>query len=108
MQKTITARALITADSEILFPVLHLDEDGCLLEIGSDPESLAHESTILASALLDVHMHGGKGIDVMHADESHMGIWNNSWHSMAWLIFFQPRSLHPLTSLFARWSVWQS
>src|SRR4051812_16638867 len=58
MLKTITARALITVDSEISFPVLHLDEDGRLLEISSDPRALSHETTILGSALLDVHMHG--------------------------------------------------
>lgn len=72
MQKTLTGRILITADSEIQFPVLHLDEDGRILEIGSDPRSLAKETTVLASALLDVHMHGGKGIDVMHADWAEM------------------------------------
>jgi N-acetylglucosamine-6-phosphate deacetylase len=72
MQKTLTARVLITAESEIQFPVLHLDEDGRIVEIDSDPRSLAQETTVLASALLDVHMHGGRGIDVMHADDAGM------------------------------------
>jgi N-acetylglucosamine-6-phosphate deacetylase len=72
MLKTLTARALITANAEIPFPVIRLDEDGRLVEIDSDPRALAHESTILASALFDVHIHGGKGIDVMHADETQM------------------------------------
>ncbi|HWR15009.1 MAG TPA: N-acetylglucosamine-6-phosphate deacetylase [Terriglobales bacterium] len=72
MLKTLTARTLITADAEIQFPVIHLDDDGRLVDIGSDPLSLADETTVLASALIDVHMHGGKGIDVMHADESQM------------------------------------
>jgi N-acetylglucosamine-6-phosphate deacetylase len=70
--KTLTARTLITAEAEIPFPVLCLDEDGRLVEIGNDPRALANDTTVLASALLDVHMHGGKGIDVMHADESQM------------------------------------
>jgi N-acetylglucosamine-6-phosphate deacetylase len=72
MLKTLTARTLITTDAEIPFPVLRIDEDGRLVEIGSDPRALAQESTVLTSALFDVHMHGGKGIDVMHADESQM------------------------------------
>src|SRR3954468_17035669 len=72
MLKTLTARTLITADAEIPFPVIRLDEDGRLVEIGSDPRALAHESTVLASALFDIHIHGGRGIDVMHADESQM------------------------------------
>ena len=63
---TLTARSLITASGSIDHPVLTLDGDGCLLEIGSDP-SVASEDT-LAPAFLDIHLHGSAGQDVMSAD----------------------------------------
>jgi N-acetylglucosamine-6-phosphate deacetylase len=62
----LTARKLILATgSEIAFPVITVDPDGCITSIFSDPKALADETTTLTSGLLDIHMHGGVGVDVM-------------------------------------------
>ncbi len=65
---TITARRLITATGSVDFPVLHIAADGTLLELTSDPTSLAHESDTLTACFFDVHNHGALGHDVMHVD----------------------------------------
>lgn len=72
MHKILTARRLLTADGEIDFPVIEVNEDGRIATIGTDPKSLALESTILTGTLLDIHMHGATGVDVMNADEQQM------------------------------------
>lgn len=73
MRTTITARKLILADQEIEFPIVDVDADGRLVTIGTDPHRPADEMTVLCSGLLDIHMHGAAGVDVMTADEVQMG-----------------------------------
>ncbi|HEX8713374.1 MAG TPA: N-acetylglucosamine-6-phosphate deacetylase [Terracidiphilus sp.] len=67
MRKTLTARRLVTCESVIEFAVIELDEEGRVANISSDPAGLADASTMLASALVDLHIHGACGIDVMSA-----------------------------------------
>lgn len=64
--QTLTARRLITDIGLIEYPVLHLDDQGRISEIESDP-SIQSEDT-LAPSLFDVHTHGCAGHDVMDAD----------------------------------------
>ncbi|WP_263378496.1 N-acetylglucosamine-6-phosphate deacetylase [Granulicella paludicola] len=63
---TITARRLITTSGPLDFPIIKIDSDGTVLEIGTDPTSLASEQDTLTAAFLDVHTHGAVGHDVMH------------------------------------------
>lgn len=70
MNARLTARRLFTHNAEIEYPVIEIDEQGRLAAIGSDPSALADESTTLACALFDVHMHGANGIDIMNADKN--------------------------------------
>lgn len=72
MRKTLTARRLMLADQQIEFPVIEVDEDGRLGSITSDPHRVSGEATALCSGLLDVHMHGAAGVDVMTADDAQM------------------------------------
>ncbi len=72
MSKILTARRLLTANSQVDFPVIEVDENGRVAAIGTDPKSLAEESTTLAGTLFDIHMHGASGIDVMRADAQQM------------------------------------
>ena len=64
--QTLTARRLITDIGLIEYPLLHLDDQGRITEIESDP-SIQSEDT-LAAGLFDVHTHGCAGRDVMDAD----------------------------------------
>ena len=64
--QTLTARRLITDIGLIEYPVLHLDDQGRIAAIESDP-SIRGEDT-LAAGLFDVHTHGCAGHDVMDAD----------------------------------------
>ena len=66
MTRTLTARRLITGIGLVEYPVLHIDEDGRIAEIESDP-TLRGEDTI-SCGLFDVHTHGCAGHDVMDAD----------------------------------------
>lgn len=72
MNSRLTARRLSIQGAEIEYPVVEIDEEGRLAAIGTDPSALAGESTMLAGALFDVHMHGADGIDVMNADKNQM------------------------------------
>ena len=65
---TLTARRLITGVGQIEFPVLHLEDDGRIVEIESDA-SLRSEDTLTAG-FFDVHTHGAAGHDVMSADSN--------------------------------------
>ena len=64
--RTLTARHLITGVGMIEYPVVHLDDEGRISEIESDP-SIQSEDT-LAAGLFDVHTHGCAGHDVMDAE----------------------------------------
>lgn len=64
--RTLSARRLITGVGIIEFAVLHLDDEGRITEIESDP-SLPGEGT-LAAGLFDVHTHGCAGHDIMETD----------------------------------------
>ncbi len=66
MSNTLTARHLITGVGVIEFPVLHIDEQGHIAEIESDPS--VRSTDTLTSGLFDVHTHGCAGHDVMDAD----------------------------------------
>ncbi|HEU4982997.1 MAG TPA: N-acetylglucosamine-6-phosphate deacetylase [Acidobacteriaceae bacterium] len=72
MNIRLTAGRLFTRDAEILYPVIEIDEQGRIAAIGTDPSALAGDSTTLAGALFDVHMHGADGIDAMNADKNQM------------------------------------
>jgi N-acetylglucosamine-6-phosphate deacetylase len=72
MNTKLTARRLLTSGTQIEYPVVEIDEEGRLVAIGSDPNALAGESTTLACALFDIHIHGAAGFDVMNADEAQM------------------------------------
>jgi N-acetylglucosamine-6-phosphate deacetylase len=69
---TITARRLITDFDSVDFPVLTVGSDGTILEIGSDPKTLANAEDTLTAAFLDVHTHGAMGYDVMTASPSEL------------------------------------
>lgn len=73
MSKTLTARHLVTSTGVIAFPVITLDDAGNIREITSDPKALAHATDTLTAAFLDVHSHGGVGVDVMQATPSDLG-----------------------------------
>ena len=73
MSKTLTARHLVTSTGVIAFPVITLDNAGNIREITSDPKALAHATDTLTAAFLDVHSHGGVGVDVMQATPSDLG-----------------------------------
>ena len=64
--QTITARRLITGVGVIEYPVLHVDGNGRVSEIESDP-SVRSDDT-LSPGFFDVHTHGCAGYDVMDAD----------------------------------------
>jgi len=72
MQKTLTARTLHTGIGIIEYPVLSLSSDGTIVDISSDPKALANETTTLTATFLDVHMHGGRGHDVMTASPAEL------------------------------------
>ena len=65
MNRTITARRLITDTDIVEFPVLSFSEDGVITSVDSDPRFLAAEQTTLSAVFLDVHFHGAMGHDVM-------------------------------------------
>lgn len=67
MQQTLTGRVLLTGDGVLEFPVVHVDADGTIASIHSDPRALADETTVLAAGFFDVHTHGAVGVDVMNA-----------------------------------------
>ena len=64
--RTLTARRLITGVGLIEFPVVHLDDEGRITEIESDPSVRSEET--LSAGLFDVHTHGCAGHDVMDAE----------------------------------------
>jgi N-acetylglucosamine-6-phosphate deacetylase len=70
---TLTARRLITTAGPLDFPVLKIDSEGTILEIGTDPKALANEQDTLTAAFLDVHTHGAVGHDVMHITPPQLG-----------------------------------
>ena len=67
MLKTVTARRLICGSHEIQYPVLTLQQDGTIVDIGTDERALANDMTTLTAALFDIHIHGSWGIDFMNA-----------------------------------------
>src|SRR5215467_4731444 len=74
MKTAYTARRLFTPTEEISDPVLVV-EDGRIAQISSRPESEIPQGvsvtdlgdSILAPGFLDIHIHGGAGLDVMLA-----------------------------------------
>lgn len=72
MQKTLTARTLHTDLGTVEYPVLTLDSSGTITDISSDPKALAGETTSLTASFLDIHIHGGKGHDVMTASPAEL------------------------------------
>ena len=64
--RTLTARRLITGVGLVEFPVVHLDDEGRITEIESDPSVRSEET--LSAGLFDVHTHGCAGHDVMDAE----------------------------------------
>ncbi|HKR27490.1 MAG TPA: N-acetylglucosamine-6-phosphate deacetylase [Acidobacteriaceae bacterium] len=69
----ITAKLLLTREADIEYPVIEVAADGTITSIGTDPDRLAAENTVLTAGLLDVHLHGSAGIDVMNASVSEIG-----------------------------------
>jgi N-acetylglucosamine-6-phosphate deacetylase len=63
--KAITARCLTTESGSVEFPVITVADDGTISEIGSDPQTLAHETGTLTPAFFDIHVHGAAGHDAM-------------------------------------------
>ncbi len=74
MQQTITARRLVTDIGVVEYPVLSIFKDGTIGSIGSDPVTLAAETSTLTTGLLDIHIHGAAGVDVMNASSDSMQI----------------------------------
>ena len=63
MINSLTARQLITADAIIDYPTIDISSDGLILSIkAGTPNS---ETTTLASAFFDIHIHGAAGQDSM-------------------------------------------
>lgn len=69
----LTAKLLLTRDARIEYPVIEVAADGTISSIGSDPGALAREDTVLTAGLLDVHIHGAVGVDVMNASVAEIG-----------------------------------
>ena len=65
MPETLTARTLITAIGTVLYPVIEFDDAGLITDISSDPS--VRSEAILTPTLLDIHIHGAAGHDVMDA-----------------------------------------
>jgi len=59
----LTARRLITADTIVKYPRIAIDNDGTIASI--EPGEPNAETTTLAPAFLDIHIHGAAGHDVM-------------------------------------------
>src|SRR5580692_10084085 len=59
----LTARRLITADTIVEYPRIAIDSDGAIVSIESGKPNT--ETTTLAPAFLDIHIHGAAGHDVM-------------------------------------------
>jgi N-acetylglucosamine-6-phosphate deacetylase len=72
MKTTLTARRLLTDIGQVEWPVIEVDEAGCISDISSDPIALSGETTTLTSAFFDVHTHGAVGVDVMSASSADM------------------------------------
>jgi N-acetylglucosamine-6-phosphate deacetylase len=71
MKTTYTAKLLVTSDGVVSDPVIVV-EDGLIVRIGtrdSNCETVTHEfaDSTLTPGLLDIHMHGAAGHDVMEA-----------------------------------------
>ena len=61
----LTARRLIAADEVIDYPRIAIDADGLIAAI--EPGAPNTETTTLAPAFFDIHIHGAAGGDVMEA-----------------------------------------
>ena len=71
--RVLTAKLLLTREARIDYPVIDLAADGTVASIGTDARGLARETTLLTAGLLDVHIHGSVGIDVMNAPAREIG-----------------------------------
>lgn len=79
MKTTFTARRLYTPTEEITDPVLVV-EDGLVTEVGSRSAKplpagasvVDFGDAILAPGFLDIHIHGGAGMDVMRTPPSEL------------------------------------
>jgi N-acetylglucosamine-6-phosphate deacetylase len=72
MTHTLTARRLITDIGSVEFPLLTI-ENGLITDISSDPQALAQETDTLTAAFFDIHTHGARNHDVMHATPTELG-----------------------------------
>src|SRR5215472_14495995 len=79
MRTVVTARRLFTPLEEIPDPLLVI-EDGCIVEVSSRSKTAISTQArlvdfgdaVLAPGFLDVHIHGGAGLDVMRAAVSEL------------------------------------
>jgi N-acetylglucosamine-6-phosphate deacetylase len=79
MRTLFTARRLYTPLQEILHPLLFV-EDGLITEISSRPAKetpnniarIDFDDAVIAPGFVDIHMHGGAGLDVMLASQAEL------------------------------------
>ncbi len=72
MEQTITARQLLTHSDVFDFPVITVNTRGVITGISSDPTHLRSETSTLAAAFFDIHIHGSESVDVMSASSLEM------------------------------------